>query len=161
MTGIKLIPFYLTYTTLFQDTYTYTWIFDTSRTRAQLSTAAVVHIHVCKMAEDSRSSSVVSRGRMDRSLDEIAAEMHSQQQQMFGRGYEGREFERVPHRERDSKRYEPYSSRRDYGHSERGGSTWRDRDRDEEESQGTRIFVANLNYTVSWQKLKDHMKRGK
>jgi len=113
-------------------------------------------------AEDGRSS----RGRMDRSLDEIAAEMHSQQQQMFGRGYEGREFERVPHRERDSKRYEPYSTRRDYGHSdrghgERGGSSWRDRDRDEEESQGTRIFVANLNYTVSWQKLKDHMKRGK
>ena len=104
--------------------------------------------------EDERSG----RGRMDRSLDEIAAEMHSDQHEVFGRGYEHRELGRMTHRERESRRYEPYSSRRD-GH-DRGGPSWRDRERDDEGTQDTRIFVANLNYSVSWQRLKDHMKRG-
>ena len=69
--------------------------------------------------EDERSG----RGRMDRSLDEIAAEMHSDQHEVFGRGYEHRELGRMTHRERESRRYEPYSSRRD-GH-DRGGPSWR------------------------------------
>ena len=97
--------------------------------------------------EDERSG----RGRMDRSLDEIAAEMHSDQHEVFGRGYEHRELGRMTHRERESRRYEPYSSRRD-GH-DRGGPSWRDRERDDEGTQDTRIFVANLNYSVSWQRL--------
>ena len=52
--------------------------------------------------------------RMDRSLDEIAAEMNSSGDDgMFGRYYEGRELAGATHSkdQRASQRYSPYSAR--------------------------------------------------
>lgn len=98
---------------------------------------------------------------MDRSLDEIAAEMNSSGDEgMFGRYYEGKELTGATHSRdhRPSQRYSPYST-------SRGGPSWRvDRERGRrspgaEEDQGARLFVANLSYSVSWQRLKDHMKQ--
>ena len=86
---------------------------------------------------------------MNKSLDEIAAEMDSSL-------YE-REDRDGHHRQQH--RFSPYPS--DHGPS------WRA----EKEGNGlgtssssggdvTKVFAANLNYTVTWQKLKDHMKKG-
>lgn len=105
------------------------------------------------------------RGRMDKSLDEIAAEMHSSSREFFGRDYEARELAMDSHRDHHpSHRYSPYSS--DW-RSERNRERERDRDRERDGDRdgiegriGSRIFVANLSYSVSWQKLKDHMKQG-
>jgi hypothetical protein len=85
---------------------------------------------------------------MNKSLDEIAAEMDSSL-------YE-REDRDGHHRQQH--RFSPYPS--DHGPS------WRA----EKEGNGlgsssssggdvTKVFAANLNYTVTWQKLKDHMKK--
>ena len=86
---------------------------------------------------------------MNKSLDEIAAEMDSS---LYERE------EREGHH-RPQHRFSPYPA--DHGPS------WRA----EKESGGgsiagsgggdaTKVFAANLNYTVTWQKLKDHMKKG-
>lgn len=86
---------------------------------------------------------------MNKSLDEIAAEMDSS---LYER--EDREGHHRPQH-----RYSPYPA--DHGPS------WRA----EKEGNGasgasvggadvTKVFVANLNYTVTWQKLKDYLKNG-
>lgn len=87
---------------------------------------------------------------MNKSLDEIAAEMDSS---LYER--EDREGHHRPQH-----RFSPYPA--DHGPS------WRV----EKEGNGVgtasggggdvaKVFAANLNYTVTWQKLKDHMKKGK
>ena len=91
---------------------------------------------------DGRSS---FRGRMDKSLDEIAAEMGTTPE-LFGGDYEERRERRSTHR------YSPYPTSR--------GPGWRDSRRSGDDDAEKRIFVANLNYTVTWQKLKDHMRKG-
>lgn len=105
---------------------------------------------------------------MDRSLDEIAAEMNSgltggSSSLPFGQDYEERDYIGAPIRgtsSSSSKRHAPYSrvSFRDRESSRRG----RDRvgSMEREEAPGTRIFVANLSYSTTWQTLKDHMKQG-
>lgn len=97
------------------------------------------------------------RARMDRSLDEIAAEM-SPPRESYVRGYGEEEEEggvgphRMHHR---SYRYSPYST----GH----GYSWRGEPRrgGEEGGSSRRLFVANLSYAVTWQRLKDFMRQGK
>lgn len=87
---------------------------------------------------------------MNKSLDEIAAEMDSSL-------YEREDREGL---HRPQRRFSPYPA--DHGPS------WRV----EKEGNGVgtasggggdvaKVFAANLNYTVTWQKLKDHMKKGK
>lgn len=103
------------------------------------------------------------RHRMDRSLDEIAAEMNSGQGSSsvpFGQGYEGRDYIGAPIKgasSSSSRRSAPYStSSRDRGRDRRReGSLER-----EDTRNNNRIFVANLSYGTTWQMLKDHMRRG-
>lgn len=110
------------------------------------------------------------RTRMDRSLDEIAAEMHSEQlHNPFSQAYEERAFvgaEPPFQRSSNSRRYAPYPD-------VRNGTNSRER----EESGGplslmaghsmtgsneatNRLFVGNLSYSTTWQTLKEHMRRG-
>ena len=112
------------------------------------------------------------RIRMDRSLDEIAAEMHSGES--FGRGYEERETNPADSRGRDarrSRRYAPYSpggggGGRDSGRGEReerGGARQQQQQSQQYQKGGgrnCRVFVGNLHYSTTWQALKDHMRRG-
>ena len=91
---------------------------------------------------------------MNKSLDEIAAEMDS--------GLYEREDRESHHRQQ--RRYSPYPS--DHGPS------WRaERDNNNGLSaastssgggggDATKVFIANLNYTVTWQRVKDIMKDG-
>ena len=92
---------------------------------------------------------------MNRSLDEIAAEMDS--------GLYDRD-ERDGHH-RPQHRYSPYPA--DHVPSWRaekeaggngGGAAPGAGDR---AGEGCKVFVANLNYTVTWQRLKDHLKAGR
>ena len=98
---------------------------------------------------------------MDRSLDEIAAEMNTRGSNSvpFGQDYEERDYIGAPIRgnSTSSRRYAPYSSssgRSSY--SDRG----RDRSPDRDLSSNNRVFVANLSFNTTWQNLKDHMRRG-
>ena len=127
------------------------------------------------------------RTRMDRSLDEIAAEMHSEQYHSpFGQAYSEKAFlgaESSYQRSSNSKRYAPYPN---------VGSGSYSRESDEElvsrshirESEtaddlgrpfsfsaarqivtssldaAKRLFVGNLSYSTTWQNLKEHMRRG-
>lgn len=109
------------------------------------------------------------RHRMDRSLDEIAAEMNSgggSNSVPFGQGYEGRDYIGAPIRGSTSS-----SSRRSAPYSVSGRSSYRDRERgrdrrdrdgslERDESGNCRIFVANLSYITSWHVLKDYMSKG-
>ncbi len=103
------------------------------------------------------------RHRMDRSLDEIAAEMNSNQGKWeettsslpFGKDYEEREYVGAPIRDTSSsssRRHAPYSTSR--GHI-RGS-----RDKSSEREYGNRVFIANLSYNTTWQNLKDYMRKG-
>ena len=102
---------------------------------------------------------------MDRSLDEIAAEMNSSglthsSSVPFGRDYEERDYIGAPIRgvSNSTRRHTPYSrpSYRDRGRSQlsREGSMEGD------ELADNRIFVANLSFGTTWQVLKDHMRKG-
>ena len=78
-------------------------------------------------------------GRMDKSLDEIAAEMNS------ARDSSGAER----HKRSSAHRYTPY------------GQTAPGSRRDDKGTEGgTKVFAANLKYSVTWMQLKDHMKQG-
>ena len=113
----------------------------------------------------STAEEAYARHRMDRSLDEIAAEMNSSSQLNhgsnslpFGQDYEERDYIGAPIRgvpSSSSKRHTPYSTSR---------SSYRDRgsrDRDTSPmSRSNRLFVANLSYHTTWQTLKDHMRKG-
>lgn len=110
--------------------------------------------------------------RMDRSLDEIAAEMHSEQSQNpFGQVYKERAFvgaEPSFQRSSNSRRYAPYPDISTGSYS----SLERDEDLSRPLSQSAsqvsmsssdanaRLFVGNLSYKTSWQALKEHMRRG-
>ncbi len=106
----------------------------------------------------------MDRHRMDRSLDEIAAEMNSSglnrgaSSVPFGQDYEERDFIGAPIRgvsnsSGSSRRHAPYSTSR---------SSFRDREGslDKEDSVSNRVFVANLSYNTTWQMLKDYMRKG-
>ncbi len=86
---------------------------------------------------------------MDRSLDEIAAEMDSprQHEREYGEGGDGGGPHRGHYR---SYRYSPYST--GHGRSEPP--------KKETEECGKRLFVANLSFNVTWQRLKDYMRQG-
>lgn len=111
----------------------------------------------------------VRDGRMDKSLDEIAAEMSSGQR---GGGGGGRDYEaREPagaerHGKRSSAhRYAPYGQP-SAGAGGAGAGSWRASDKNggggpADGGSGTKVFVANLKYSVTWQQLKDYMKKGK
>ena len=98
---------------------------------------------------------------MDRSLDEIAEEMNSNQGSStlpFGQDYEEREYVGAPIRGSSLSsrnwRRAPYST-------SRGGHDRSERDRSHEDDNGSnRIFVANLSYSTTWQRLKDYMRKG-
>ncbi len=105
---------------------------------------------------------------MDRSLDEIAAEMHSAQadDSFSSQAYEERAFvgaeDSLGHgrSSASSRRYAPYPSvdREDSGSrlfsrkSAQAGSSSSDSTK--------RLFVANISFSISWQRLKEHMRRG-
>ena len=115
-----------------------------------------------KMAgDDGRYSSDV-RARMDRSLDEIAAEMHSTQVHQFGTDYKNRPFDGAENYrmlDRSSKRYTPYSI--GSSRSNRRDSSV-EREKERSHALGNRrVFVANLSYDTTWQRLKDHMRKCK
>lgn len=109
---------------------------------------------------------------MDRSLDEIAAEMHSEQaRDLFAKVYEERAFvgaEPSFQRSSSSRRHAPYP---DMGGScsysqERKCDSLRPRTPSDDGAAAgdaeanTKLFVGNLNYSTTWQALKDHMRRG-
>jgi hypothetical protein len=102
------------------------------------------------------------RHRMDRSLDEIAAEMNSSglnhgSSITFGQDYEERDYVGAPIRgvsNSSGRRHAPYPS------SRRGRDRDRSRSLEREESPSNRVFVANLSYNTTWQSLKDHMRKG-
>ena len=110
------------------------------------------------------------RHRVDRSLDEIAAEMNSDHSHTsnaipFGQDYEARDYVGAPIRgvSSSSRRHAPYStsksSYQDRGQDRRERDRSLERERDGS-SAGNRIFVANLSYNTTWQSLKDHMRKG-
>lgn len=78
--------------------------------------------------------------------------------QRFGRDYQERDLSRDTVKGgRGGHRYAPYRSvgggcHADGLHEEEGGRDRVDRD--------TRLFVANLGWGVTWQTLKDHMRKG-
>ncbi len=94
---------------------------------------------------------------MDRSLDEIAAEMRSPHE-LFEREYGEEGGDGVgPHRghyhRSSAYRFSPYTT----GH----GPSWKsEMRRGEGEVASKRLFVANLSYAVTWQRLKDFMRQG-
>ena len=98
------------------------------------------------------------RHRMDRSLDEIAAEMSGSNSVPFGQDYEERDYIGAPIRggSISSRRNAPYSSSGRSSYLDRG----RDRSPDRDHGLNNRIFVANLSFNTTWQMLKDHMRRG-
>jgi len=107
------------------------------------------------------------RHRVDRSLDEIAAEMNSGNSSApFGEEYEERDFIGAPIRGGSSssnRRSAPYSlsSRNSYRERDRASDRFdRNRSPDLERDKGNRVFVSNLSYHTSWQALKDHMRKG-
>lgn len=108
------------------------------------------------------------RHRMDRSLDEIAAEMNSSGLNQgaspiaFGLDYEERDYVGAPIRgvsNSSSKRHTPYSTSRS-SYRDRGRDREQARSLDRDDSPSNRVFVANLSYNTSWQSLKDHMRKG-
>lgn len=91
---------------------------------------------------------------MDRSLDEIAAEMNSRDNSsshlQFGEDYEERNYIGAPIRGsfNSSKRHAPYSA-------EKSSSGRRGRER-----SGCRVFVANLSFATTPQNFREHMRKG-
>ena len=90
---------------------------------------------------------------MNKSLDEIAAEMDSSL------------YDREAHRRQQRPRFSPYPDPGDHVPS------WRaERGKESGGAGGGRgskiggetgkVFAANLSFAVTWQKLKDHMKKG-
>lgn len=105
---------------------------------------------------------------MDRSLDEIAAEMnssgltHGSSSIQFGRDYEERDYIGAPIRGVSNsiiRKHTPYSrpSYRDRGRVQQS----REESMEGDELADNRIFVANLSFGTTWQVLKDHMRKGR
>ena len=106
---------------------------------------------------------------MDRSLDEIAAEMHSAQaDNPFSQVlYEERAYvgaEHTTQRSSNSRRYapypEPYSLALEREDSGRLFSRKAYQVVTGSSEPTNRLFVGNLNFSTSWQTLKEHMRRG-
>jgi len=94
---------------------------------------------------------------MDRSLDEIAAEMNSGNNAgshlvPFGEDYEDRDYIGAPVRGSlsSTKRHTPYSSDRPTDRRDRGS----------DKSGGRKIFVANLSFSTTPQAFREHMRKG-
>ena len=88
---------------------------------------------------------------MNRSLDDIAAEMDSalyEREERDGHHRPQHRFSPYPADHVPSWRAEKEGG--DGGGAAPGGG----------EGGGSKVFVANLNYTVTWQRLKDHLKTG-
>ena len=106
-------------------------------------------------SDEQFAMSTTDRHRMDRSLDEIAAEMNSGSNTVshapFGEEYGDRDYVGAPIRGSfsSSKRHTPYSSERPSGR----------RDRVSEKS-GCKIFVANLSFSTTPQAFREHMRKG-
>lgn len=103
---------------------------------------------------------------MDRTLDEIAAEMNSSGLTLgsgsvpFGRDYAERDYIGAPIRgvSNSSRRHTPYS--RPSYHDRGRGRQSREGSMEGDELADNRIFVANLSFGTTWQVLKDHMRKG-
>ena len=108
------------------------------------------------------------RTRMDRSLDEIAAEMHSAQAEnaFSSQAYEERMFVGAEHSlghgrpSASSRRYAPYPSSVDREDSGRLFSRKSAQPESSSSNSINRLFVANISFSTSWQRLKEHMRRG-
>lgn len=90
-------------------------------------------------------------------MEDDERDRNEESHQRFGRDYQERDLGRDSVKSsRGGRRYAPYTSGGGGGH--RDG--WRDeeggRDRVNRE---TRLFVANLSWGVTWQSLKDHMRK--
>lgn len=105
---------------------------------------------------------------MDKSLDEMAAEMRypsdssNQQGPPFGQADPGYNSKQVnvreeEYRDRATTRYLPYPDSYTDG-EERKSDTDRRGRRDDKDA--CTLFVSNLKYSTGWQDLKDHMKKG-
>ena len=105
---------------------------------------------------------------MDRSLDEIAAEMHSAQADnaFSSQAYEERTFVGAEHSlghgrsSASSRRYAPYPSLVDREDSGRLFSRKSAQPESSSSDSTNRLFVANISFSTSWQRLKEHMRRG-
>lgn len=97
---------------------------------------------------------------MDRSLDEIAAEMNSDEHPTtrlpFGEEYEERDYVGAPIRGMSStvKRHTPYST----GKMSSQPSSLRRHGR--ETVGSSRVFVANLSFATTQESFKEHMRKG-
>lgn len=110
------------------------------------------------------------RIRMDRSLDEIAAEMHSAQADnpFSSKVYEERAFVGAEHghghgrSSSSSRRYAPYPEPYSLDREDSGRLfSWKTAQAESSSSEPTsRVFVGNINFSTSWQTLKEHMRRG-
>lgn len=108
---------------------------------------------------------------MDKSLDEMAAELHYPSDTShhptpigYGQtdpGYESKTAaEEEAYRDRATTRYLPFSREMEsYTDRERQTTATERRDRTDDRESCT-LFVSNLNYDTNWQHLKDHMKKG-
>ena len=97
------------------------------------------------------------RRRMDRGLDEIAAEMNADQDSStgglpFGDEYEERDYVGAPIRGMSftNKRHTPYFASK----TSTQASSLRNRD------SGNRVFVANLSFATTLHTFKEHMRKG-
>ena len=110
------------------------------------------------------------RSRMDRSLDEIAAEMHSAQADnpFSSQVYEERAFVGAEHSlghgrsSASSRRYAPYPEPYSLDREDSGRLSSRKSAQAGSSSSDLtyRLFVANISFSTSWQRLKEHMRRG-
>ena len=109
---------------------------------------------------------------MDKSLDEMAAEMHypsdsslhpSQREPAYRQtepDYDSKQLkivdvEEEEYRDRATTRYLPYTD--SYAD---GGERKTDTERRGRRDGACTLFVSNLKYETNWQELKDHMKKG-
>ena len=108
---------------------------------------------------------------MDRSLDEIAAEMHSAQvedplssRQAYKEGaFIGAEHSVHKRSSSNSRRYAPYPEPHSLNREDSGRPFFRKTTRGIGEGNlepTDRLFVGNISFTTSWQTLKGHMRRG-
>ena len=108
---------------------------------------------------------------MDRSLDEIAAEMHSAQaaNPFSSQVYEERAFVGAEHSRQSSlgrssassRRYAPYPEPYSLDREDSGRLFSRKSLQAGSSSEPTsRLFVGNISFSTSWQTLKEHMRRG-
>ena len=141
-----------------------------ARRQAHAHAAGYTYTHTPAAASSNCNTAMSSTGegygrhRMDRSLDEIAAEMNSHDGSSavpFGQDYEERDYIGAPIRgvsSGNNRRHAPYSASSRVSYRDRGQD--RDRSPGRDDVNSSRVFVANLSYNTTWQSLKDHMRKG-